>query len=106
MSHWRRPEPWRWSLSHPPGAWLLQDAEGGVLRGVLERTPYPFALELAALASRQQLLDLPGWVAERVTSQGLSFVQATLQFLADKLAAGAVQPATTASLLVRHAQTT
>lgn len=90
--------------SKPPAAWLLQDVEGGhpgVLRGVLERTPYPFALELAALASRQQLLDLPAWAAERIASQGLSFVQATLQFLADKLAAGAVQPAATASLLVR-----
>ena len=78
----------------------MEGGHPGILRSVLERTPYPFALELAALASRQPLLDLPAWTTERLVSQGLSFVQAMLQFIADKLAAGAVQTATTASLLV------
>ncbi len=51
-----------------------QDGDGmpGVLRGVLERLPYPIAIDLAALAGRlyrQQLADLSAWFAERISSQ-------------------------------------
>jgi hypothetical protein len=51
-----------------------QDGDGqpGVLRGVLERLPYPMALDLAALAGRlyhAQLADLSAWLAERISSQ-------------------------------------
>ena len=58
------------STAHP----TAQDGDGqpGVLRGVLERLPYPMALDLAALAGRlyhAQLADLSAWFAERISSQ-------------------------------------
>lgn len=72
-----------------------------MLRAVLEHTPYPFALDLAALAARQQLVDIMPWATERAARQGLAFVQAAQHLIADKLAAGAVQGEATTPLLVR-----
>jgi len=59
-------------LSHRDMLWQDGDGMPGVLRGVLERLPYPIAIDLAALAGRlyrQQLTDLSAWFAERISSQ-------------------------------------
>jgi CCR4-NOT transcription complex subunit 1 len=55
-----------------------------VLTEVLGVMPFPFALELAALAARREYLNLEKWLQDRLGSFGLPFVLACLEFLDDK----------------------
>lgn len=48
---------------------------------VLQETPYQFALDLAALASRREYLNIEKWLGERITEHGTPFVKAVIQFL-------------------------
>mmetsp|Transcript_10455 Transcript_10455/g.28626 ORF Transcript_10455/g.28626 Transcript_10455/m.28626 type:complete len:1846 (+) Transcript_10455:184-5721(+) len=56
-----------------------------VLSSVLEATPPPFCLELAALASRREYLNLEKWLCDQFTSRGVTFMQASVSFLDAKL---------------------
>jgi len=59
------------------------------LTEVLGSMPFPFSLELAALAARREYLNLEKWLQDRLSSFGLPFVTAVLDFLDDKNKAGA-----------------
>ena len=55
------------------------------LSAVLEATPAPFCLELAALAARREYLNLEKWLCDQFTSRGVTFMQASVSFLDAKL---------------------
>lgn len=55
------------------------------LSSVLEATPAPFCLELAALAARREYLNLEKWLCDQFTSRGVTFMQASVSFLDAKL---------------------
>lgn len=52
---------------------------------MLDATPPPFSIELAALASRREYLNLEKWLGEQLAAKGPAFAQATLAFLGSKL---------------------
>lgn len=52
---------------------------------VLELRPYFLALDLAALASRREFLNLDKWLSNSIGSQGGVFVRATLEFVGHKV---------------------
>lgn len=56
-----------------------------ILDLVLELRPYFLALDLAALASRREYLNLDKWLANSIGSQGGVFVRATLEFVGHKV---------------------
>ena len=55
------------------------------LSAVLEATPPPFCLELAALAARREYLNLEKWLCDQFSSRGVTFMQASVSFLDAKL---------------------
>ena len=55
---------------------------------VLGIMPFPFSLELAALAARREYLNLEKWLQDTLASVGLPFVMAVLDFLDEKTRAG------------------
>ena len=52
---------------------------------VLEVRPFSFAVELAALAARREFLNLEMWANNKVDEYRDPFVNACLDFLADKM---------------------
>lgn len=52
---------------------------------VLDATPPPFCLELAALAARREYLNLEKWLGEQFSARGVAFMQASVSFLDAKL---------------------
>ena len=55
------------------------------LSEVLEATPAPFCLELAALAARREYLNLEKWLCDQFAGRGVTFMQASVSFLDAKL---------------------
>ena len=55
------------------------------LTQVLEATPAPFCLELAALAARREYLNLEKWLGDQFSARGVAFMQASVSFLDAKL---------------------
>ncbi|KAJ3103919.1 hypothetical protein HDU97_009731 [Phlyctochytrium planicorne] len=51
----------------------------------LEAKPFSFAIDLAALASRRDYLNLEKWLQDRIRLDGNAFVRACLDFLSDKV---------------------
>jgi CCR4-NOT transcription complex subunit 1 len=47
----------------------------------LQVQPFIFALDVAALASRREYLNLDKWLADNVTNHGGEFLHAVIQFL-------------------------
>lgn len=58
---------------------------------MLDSSNYAFASELAALASRREYLNLEKWLKDKISLEGLSFVEAVLSFLDAKLVQHAQQ---------------
>jgi CCR4-NOT transcription complex subunit 1 HEAT repeat len=56
-----------------------------VLTPVLEETPPPFCLELAALAARREFLNLDKWLTDQFAAKGVSLILAAVSFLDYKL---------------------
>lgn len=59
-----------------------------VLSSVLECNKFHFAIDLAALASRREYLNLEKWLKDRLQSQGSEFFIACLEFLKDRAGPG------------------
>ncbi|KAK0228205.1 Not1-domain-containing protein [Armillaria fumosa] len=57
-----------------------------ILEALLEVRPFAFALDVAALASRREYLNLDKWLADNVTNHGAEFLHAVVDFLDDKMA--------------------
>ncbi|KAJ3175056.1 hypothetical protein HDU87_006452 [Geranomyces variabilis] len=55
------------------------------LSQILETKPYSFSIDLAALASRRDYLNLEKWLQEHLREQGDAFVVACLEFLNEKM---------------------
>lgn len=56
-----------------------------ILSVVLDSKPYSFALDVAALASRRQHLNLDKWLTDSVLDKGDIFLKATAEFLIEKI---------------------
>ena len=63
---------------------LAQDLK--VLGQVLEAESFNFSIDLAALASRREYLNLEKWLIDHIREKGLPFFLAILDFLRDKIA--------------------
>ncbi|PWN39305.1 Not1-domain-containing protein [Ceraceosorus guamensis] len=55
-----------------------------ILEALLAIRPFQFALDVAALASRREYLNLDKWLQDQITENGSAFVQAALQFVDSK----------------------
>jgi CCR4-NOT transcription complex subunit 1 len=58
-----------------------------ILESLLEVHPFTFALDVAALASRREYLNLDKWLADNVASHGAEFLHAVILFLDQKMEA-------------------
>ncbi|OSD02780.1 Not1-domain-containing protein [Trametes coccinea BRFM310] len=52
-----------------------------ILDALLEVRPFTFALDVAALASRREYLNLDKWLADNVSAHGADFLHAVIAFL-------------------------
>jgi CCR4-NOT transcription complex subunit 1 len=55
-----------------------------ILRSLLRLKPWTFALELAALASRREFLNLAMWLDEMLEANGAEFFRQSMEFLHNK----------------------
>ncbi|KAF8431772.1 Not1-domain-containing protein [Boletus edulis BED1] len=56
-----------------------------ILENLLDSRPFTFALDVAALASRREYLNLDKWLADNVTVHGAEFLRAMIHFLEVKM---------------------
>ena len=56
-----------------------------VLESLLEIRPFGLALDLAALASRREYLNLDKWLQDSISTHGNAFIRAALEFLDSKV---------------------
>lgn len=56
-----------------------------ILEALLEVQPFAFALDVAALASRREYLNLDKWLADHASAHGISFVREMVDFLWGKV---------------------
>lgn len=52
---------------------------------MLEVRPFIFALDVAALSSRREYLNLDKWLADHVAAHGVEFLRAVIHFLEQKM---------------------
>lgn len=64
---------------------ITQDMK--ILTHVLAVKSYPFVIDLAALASRREYLNLEKWLQDSIASDKDMFVMACLEFLSQKVVA-------------------
>ncbi|KAJ3129357.1 CCR4-NOT transcription complex subunit 1, partial [Irineochytrium annulatum] len=62
---------------------IAQDMKA--LSQILEAKPYAFSIDLAALASRRDYLNLELWLQERIRADGNTFMRSCLDFLTDRV---------------------
>ena len=55
------------------------------LTSILESRPFAFSIELAALASRRDILNLEKWLQEKINDNGNPFVKAVISYLREKV---------------------
>lgn len=53
----------------------------GIVDDLLEARPFAFALDVAALASRREAIDLDAWLQDNINRHGSEFIRAVLEFL-------------------------
>lgn len=56
-----------------------------ILENLLDSRPFTFALDVAALASRREYLNLDKWLADNVTANGAEFLRSLIHFLEIKM---------------------
>ncbi|KIK63773.1 hypothetical protein GYMLUDRAFT_71891 [Collybiopsis luxurians FD-317 M1] len=56
-----------------------------ILEALLEVRPFGFALDVAALASRREYLNLDKWLMDNVNNHGAEFLHSVLLFLEEKM---------------------
>ena len=56
-----------------------------ILTVVLEAKPYNFSLDMAALASRRQHLNLEKWLLDSIKEKGSIFFKASIEFVLEKI---------------------
>ncbi|CAG8671517.1 10111_t:CDS:2, partial [Paraglomus occultum] len=68
-----------------------------VLNPLLEKRPFAFAIDLAALASRRQYLNLEKWLTDNIANHGTTFVYECLDLLNHEIVTRAISDASTAN---------
>jgi len=68
-----------------PFPFRVIDASRQILESLLEVRPFGFALDVAALASRREYLNLDKWLLDNVSNHGAEFLHAVLEFLEEKV---------------------
>ena len=58
----------------------------------MEAKPYSFSIDLAALASRREYLNLEKWLQDHIHEENTLFVRACLDFLNEKVVMQLSQP--------------
>ncbi len=53
----------------------------GIVDDLVETRPFAFALDVAALASRREAIDLDAWLQDNINRHGSDFIRAVLEFL-------------------------
>ncbi|KAJ1021633.1 hypothetical protein NDA16_003770 [Ustilago loliicola] len=53
----------------------------GIVDDLVEARPFAFALDVAALASRREAIDLDAWLQDNINRHGSDFIRAVLEFL-------------------------
>ena len=53
----------------------------GIVDDLVEARPFAFALDVAALASRREAIDLDAWLQDNISRHGSDFIRAVLEFL-------------------------
>lgn len=61
------------------------DVHYQILDELLEMRPFGFALDVAALSSRREYLNLDKWLADNVAAHGADFLHGVIQFLDTKM---------------------
>ncbi|PWN51417.1 Not1-domain-containing protein [Violaceomyces palustris] len=61
---------------------VVQDLK--ILDTLLEMQPFSFSLDVAALSSRREYLNLDKWLQDKINEHGSSFIRAALEFLDNK----------------------
>jgi CCR4-NOT transcription complex subunit 1 len=56
-----------------------------ILEALLEVQPFTFALDVAALASRREYLNLDKWLADHAAAHGMAFIRDMVEFLRVKV---------------------
>jgi len=56
-----------------------------ILEALLEVQPFTFALDVAALASRREYLNLDKWLADHAAAHGVAFIREMVEFLRVKV---------------------
>ncbi|CAA7270173.1 unnamed protein product [Cyclocybe aegerita] len=56
-----------------------------ILDALLDVRPFTFALDVAALASRREYLNLDKWLADNVANYGAEFLRSVVDFLREKM---------------------
>ncbi|KAL1669392.1 CCR4-Not complex component, Not1-domain-containing protein [Schizophyllum commune] len=56
-----------------------------ILEALLEVRPFTFALDVAALASRREYLNLDKWLGDKVAAHGTEFLRSIADFLKEKM---------------------
>lgn len=56
-----------------------------ILDELLEVRPFGFALDVAALASRREYLNLDKWLSDHAIAHGEAFIHAVIEFLENKV---------------------
>lgn len=54
---------------------------GQILDALLDVRPFTFALDVAALASRREYLNLDKWLLDNVSNHGVEFLRSVIEFL-------------------------
>jgi CCR4-NOT transcription complex subunit 1 len=62
-----------------------------ILPQILETKPFNFSIDLAALASRREYLNLEKWLLDHIKEEGTGFLVACLEFLREKVTAKLVR---------------
>lgn len=52
-----------------------------ILDALLDVRPFTFALDVAALASRREYLNLDKWLADNISNHGADFLRSVISFL-------------------------
>ncbi|SAM86011.1 related to CDC39-transcriptional regulator protein [Ustilago bromivora] len=53
----------------------------GIVDDLVEARPFAFALDVAALASQREAIDLDAWLQDNINRHGSDFIRAALEFL-------------------------
>ncbi|RUP46545.1 hypothetical protein BC936DRAFT_146826 [Jimgerdemannia flammicorona] len=67
-----------------------------ILTAILQVKPFPFAIDLAALASRREYLNLEKWLQDNIAEHKDVFIRSCLDFLSQKIASDVTRQDTNA----------